>query len=242
MPRASSRRRPTSSWTLATCARTRCVYREATPPPIPSAFPEAAMSWTLIGLLGTYHGLNPAMGWLLATALGLQEQRASAVMRALPPIFLGHAASVAVVIAAAGVADSLVPGATLRWIGAAVLLGSSVVVLRRRAHPRRAGMRLGSGGLVMWSFVMASSHGAGLMLLPALLGARTGGQHIDHGAMTASATVLVVHSAAMLLAMTTAALVAFRLTGVGVLRRIWINTDVLWSIALAASGIVLLLT
>ena len=199
------------------------------------------MSWVVIGLLGTYHGLNPAMGWLLATALGLQERRASAVMQALPPIFLGHAASVAVVIAAAALADSLVPTPTLRWIGAAVLLGSSVLVLRRRAHPRRAGMRLGPGGLVAWSFVMASSHGAGLMLLPALLGARAD-PHADHGVMTASATVLFVHSAAMLLAMTAAALVAFRLTGVGALRRVWVDTNAVWSIALAASGIMVLLT
>src|SRR5687768_17210534 len=171
---ASSRQRPISSWTSATCARTRCVSREGTPPPIPSAFPEAAMGWMLIALLGAYHGLNPAMGWLLATALGFQEQRASAVVHALPPIIVGHAASVAVVIAAATLADSFVPAATLRWIGAAVLLGSAALVFRRRAHPRRAGMRLGPGGLVAWSFVMASSHGAGLMLLPALLGARTG--------------------------------------------------------------------
>ena len=196
------------------------------------------MSWMLIGLLGTYHGLNPAMGWLLATALGLQERRATAVMQALPPIFLGHAASVAVVIAAAALADSLIPTATLRWIGAAVLLGSSALVFRRRTHPRGGGMRLGSGGLVAWSFVMASSHGAGLMLLPALFGAT----HAHHGAPPAGFAVLVVHSAAMLLAMTTAALVAFHLTGVGALRRMWIDTDAVWSIALAASGVMLLLS
>ena len=200
------------------------------------------MSWMLIGLLGTYHGLNPAMGWLLATALGFQEQRASAVVQALPPIIVGHAASVAVVIAAAALADSLVPAATLRWIGAVVLFGSSALVFRRRSHPRRAGMRLGPGGLVAWSFVMASSHGAGLMLLPALLGARTDATHGDHAVMTASVGVLIVHSVGMLLAMTTAALLAFRLTGVGALRRVWIDTDAVWSIALAASGIVILLT
>ena len=196
------------------------------------------MSWMLIGLLGTYHGLNPAMGWLLATALGLQERRASAVMQALPPIFLGHAASVAVVIAAAALAGSLVPVNTLRWIGAAVLLGSSVIVLRRRAHPRGGGMRLGPRGLATWSFVMASSHGAGLMLLPALLGAT----HTHHGGPPTGVAVLLVHSAAMLIAMTAAALIAFRLTGVGLLRRWWVDTDLLWSIALAASGIMLLLT
>lgn len=200
------------------------------------------MGWMLIGLLGAYHGLNPAMGWLLATALGFQEQRASAVVLALPPIIVGHAASVAVVIAAATLADSIVPTDTLRWIGAAVLLGSSALVFRRRSHPRRAGMRLGPAELVVWSFVMASSHGAGLMLLPALLGAGADAPHGDHGVMTTSASVLAVHSAGMLLAMTTTALVAFRLTGVGALRRVWIDTGAVWSIALAASGIVLLLT
>lgn len=200
------------------------------------------MGWMLIGLLGAYHGLNPAMGWLLATALGFQEQRASAVVHALPPIIVGHAASVAVVIAAATFADSFVPAATLRWIGGAVLLGSSALIFRRRVHPRRAGMRLGPGELVVWSFVMASSHGAGLMLLPALLGAGADATHGDHGVMTTSVGVLVVHSAGMLLAMTTAALVAYRLAGVGALRRVWIDTDAVWSIALAASGIVVLLT
>jgi hypothetical protein len=197
------------------------------------------MSWVVIGLLGTYHGLNPAMGWLLATALGLQERRAGAVLRALPPIFLGHAASVAVVISAAALAGSVIPAAPLRWIGASVLLGSSVLVFRRRAHPRRAGMRLGAGGLVAWSFVMASSHGAGLMLLPAMFGATSA----HHARPPAGVAVLAVHSVAMLIAMTAAALVAFRLTAVvGALRRLWIDTDAIWSIALAASGAVVLLT
>jgi hypothetical protein len=199
------------------------------------------MSWMLIGLLGTYHGLNPAMGWLLATALGLQERRASAVVRALPPIVLGHAASVAVVIAAAALANRLVSAVALRWIGATVLLGySALLLLRRRAHPRRAGMRLGPGGLMAWSFVMASSHGAGLMLLPALLAAGTDATHAEHGVTTAGVAVLLLHSAGMLLAMTTAALLAFRLTSLGVLRRVWIDTNAVWSIALAASGIMVL--
>ena len=114
-----------------------------------------------------------------------------------------------------------------------------IFVFRRRAHPRRAGMRLGAGGLAAWSFVMASSHGAGLMLLPALFGAT----HAHHGDQPAGVAVLAVHSVAMLIAMAAAALVAFRLTGVvGALRRVWIDTDAIWSIALAASGVMLLLT
>jgi hypothetical protein len=199
------------------------------------------MSWTLVLLLGTWHGLNPAMGWLFATALGLQERRASAVVQALPPIVLGHAASVAVVLALAAGAERLVSPEALRWGGAALLLGYATLLALRRTHPRRVGMRLGTGGLFVWSFVMASSHGAGLMLLPVLLALPgAGGAHVHHGVAADGSAVLVVHTAAVLLSMTTAALLAFRLSGVGFLRRAWFNTDMIWSGALAASGIVVL--
>lgn len=200
------------------------------------------MSWTIAALLGTYHGLNPAMGWLFAAALGLQERRAGAVVQALPPIVLGHAASVAVVVALATEAGRLVPVETLRYVGAALLIGYAALLLRRRSHPRGARMRLGAGGLFAWSFVMASSHGAGLMLLPLLLAARPGAgmTHAHGGGAMWGAGMLAVHTAGMLLAMSAAALLAFRLSGVGFLRRAWIDTDALWSAALAASGIVVL--
>jgi hypothetical protein len=196
-------------------------------------------SWTMIALLGTYHGLNPAMGWLLATALGLQERRATAVMRALPPIALGHAASVALILAVASVAELFVPADTLRWIGGVVLIGYATLLLVRRSHPRRVGMRLGMLGLVAWSFVMALSHGAGLMLLPAVLGTSPSHAHAHAGA-SAGLTVLAIHSVSMLIAMTAVALLAFRLSGVGLLRRVWIDTDAVWAVALAVSGVVVL--
>jgi hypothetical protein len=200
------------------------------------------MTFLSVAALGAFHGLNPAMGWLFAAALGLQERSAGAVVRALPPIVLGHAASVAVVVAAAAGAEWLVPGGALRWAGAALPLGCAVLLLRRRAHPRRVGMRLGAGGLFAWSFAMASAHGAGLMLLPVLLALGHGADpgHVHHGIAADGTLVLAVHTAAMLLAMTCAALLAFRLAGVGVLRRIWIDTDVVWSGVLAASGVAVL--
>jgi hypothetical protein len=196
--------------------------------------------WTIVALLGTYHGLNPAMGWLLAAALGLQERRASAVLRALPPIALGHAASVALVLSVVWAAELLIPADILRWIGATVLLGYATLLLVRRTHPRRVGMRLGARGLVAWSFVMALAHGAGLMLLPAVLGSGAAHAHGQHGDGSTGLALLVVHSASMFVTMTALALVAFRLSGVGLLRRVWIDTDAVWAVALATSGIVVL--
>ncbi len=201
------------------------------------------MSWWIPVLLGAWHGVNPAMGWLFAVALGLQEQRAAAMLRALPPIALGHAASVAAVMGVALAAGRFLPPATLRIAGGAVLLGYATYLMVRRAHPRRVGMRLSARGLFAWSFVMASAHGAGLMLLPVVLGpAGMTGHHMHHN-MTAAgdASVLAVHSAAMLTAMATIAVVAYRAAGVGLLRRAWIDTDILWSGALAVAGVAVLL-
>lgn len=194
------------------------------------------MTLAIAALLGTWHGLNPAMGWLFATALGMQERRAGAVVAALPPIVLGHAASIATVVALTSLARRAVPPGVLRWSGAALLLGYAAVVLVRR-HPRRVGMRIGGRGLFAWSFVMATAHGAGLMLLPVLLPADGG--HAHHAASSGGG-VLVAHTVAMLVATTGAALLAFRLSGVGFLRRAWLDTTAVWALALAASGVAVL--
>lgn len=198
------------------------------------------MSWIVPAALGAYHGLNPAMGWLFAVALGLQERRSSAVLRALPPIALGHAASVAIVILAAAGASAIVPAPALRTAGAILLLGFAGLLLVRPIHPRWVGMRLGARGLAGWSFVMSSAHGAGLMLLPMLIPATAGSAHMAHGHTAARILTLAIHTAAMFGAMTVASLLVYHVLGVSFLRRAWINTEMLWAGALAASGLVLL--
>ena len=126
----------------------------------------------MLGLLGAYHGLNPAMGWLFAVALGLQERRRSAVLQALAPIALGHEASIAAVAVRWSPRPQVSAAAELlRPLARVVLVGFGVFkLLRPRSHPRWVGMRVSRRDLVLWSFLMSSAHGAGLMLVPVLLG------------------------------------------------------------------------
>src|SRR5262249_20761338 len=120
--------------------------------------------------LGAYHGLDPSMGWLFAVALGLQERRRAKVFAALGPIALGHLVSIAAVVVLIGWARFATASALLRAAGAAMLILFGIFrYLRPRAHPRWVAMRVKWYELALWSFLMASAHGAGLMLFPILM-------------------------------------------------------------------------
>jgi len=196
-------------------------------------------AWLTLALLGGYHGLNPAMGWLFAVALGMQEERVAAVLRALPPIALGHAASIGIVIALVGAAEIVVPLVVLRVAGAAILLACAGFILARRMiHPRWVGMRVGFRDLVAWSFLMSSAHGAGLMLVPVLLHLPGAAGHRggDEAIAANGAAALAVHTGAMLAVMAAVALVVYRTVGVDLLRRVWVNLDVVWGGALVVAA------
>jgi hypothetical protein len=202
-----------------------------------------------LALLGAYHGINPAMGWLFAVALGLQEGRRRAVLWALPPIALGHLISVGVVAALVGVGQLALPPAPLRLVGAgAVIAFGCYKLVRPRSHPRWVGMRVGAHDLVLWSFLMSSAHGAGLMLVPVLLGpGAAASAHALHGHDTArlasetlglsqASLAALVHTTAMLAAMAVVAVLVYDRLGVGFLRKAWINTDVAWALSLVGAG------
>jgi hypothetical protein len=111
------------------------------------------------------------MGWLFAVVLGLQERRRSAVLRALPAIAVGHEASIALVAVLVALAQVFAAADLLRPLGAlALIVFGGYKLVRPRSHPRWAGLRVGLRDLVVWSLLMSSAHGAGLMLLPVLLG------------------------------------------------------------------------
>jgi hypothetical protein len=123
-------------------------------------------SWTMLLLLGALHGINPGMGWLFAVALGLQEEDGRAVWRSLLPLAIGHGLAIAVTVAVAVIVGLVLSPEVLRWIVAGALFGMGVFQLRRHRHPRWGGMRVSMRDLAIWSFLMASAHGAGLMALP----------------------------------------------------------------------------
>lgn len=200
-------------------------------------------TWGALFALGAFHGLNPGMGWLFAVALGMQERARTAVWRALLPLGLGHALAVAAAIAAAIALGVATPGETLRWIVGVVLIAFGVSRLVRHKHPRWASMRVGAGGLTLWSFLMASVHGAGLMVVPLYLtaAAATPACHAGEPHTTAAAfTATAVHAAGYLLVTGLLAFVVFEKFGLGLLRKAWINLDQIWAFALIATGIITL--
>jgi hypothetical protein len=203
-------------------------------------------------LLGAYHGINPGMGWLFAVALGLQERSARGVWRALPPIAIGHALSVALVLLAAALARVVVPYGVLKAIVAATLVTFGIYRLWRHRHPRFGGMRVGFRDLTIWSFLMASAHGAGFMLLPFLMRmspAEASAAGVDHTHHTAAAldgsslaTALGLHSLAYLVVTAIAAWSVYRWLGLALLRTAWFNLDWLWVGALVLAGILVLVS
>ena len=211
---------------------------------------DQAWPWLSLVALGGFHGLNPAMGWLFAVALGLQERRLRGVLAALGPIAAGHALAIGGVAAAIGLLGLVVPAAALLVGGGLALLAfAGWTVVRRFRHPRWVGMRVGARDLIAWSFLMATAHGAGLMLAPVLVHLGSGGLpageatagHAGHagavdGVLAPTLAAVGLHTAAMFAVMAVVALVVYQKIGVEVLRRAWINLDLIWVGALAVAG------
>jgi hypothetical protein len=216
--------------------------------------------WLALIALGAYHGLNPAMGWLFAVALGLQEGRREAVVKAFWPIALGHAAAVALVVAAVLGLQVVIPLEVLRYLAAGTLISFGLYKLIRRKHPRWVGMRVGFRDLTAWSFIMASAHGAGLMLVPVLLklsGSMHEMEHQAHKAQEhwghsvhlfltnpeslADLAAVAVHTLSMFAVMAVVALVVYDRLGLMILKRTWFNVDLLWAAALVGAGVITLL-
>ncbi len=192
------------------------------------------------------------MGWLFAVALGLQEQKRAAVLRALPPMVLGHALSVGIIIAAVLLARVSLPHRALKIAAATILFAFGLYRLLRSRHPSWVGMRVGFGDLTLWSFIMASAHGAGLMLVPLFLGSPDASDTHHHGSHDGTAFAnfsgpsllaasVAVHTLGYLLMTALVALLVYEKLGVAILRRAWFNIDLVWMVALMFTGVFILL-
>lgn len=194
----------------------------------------------MLFLLGAYHGINPGMGWLFAVARGMQEHRTRAVAWSLPPIALGHALSIGVVVLIAGLAQVALPLMYIRIGVAVALVALGVYKLIRSRHFHWGGMQVGFRELTIWSFLMASAHGAGLMVLPVVLA----GPHAHHHAACQGAGgvwATLIHTLGYFTVTAAAALLVYRKFGLAMLRRSWFNLDLIWAIALVVTGFVALL-
>ncbi|HVY58686.1 MAG TPA: hypothetical protein VHA77_12615 [Xanthobacteraceae bacterium] len=201
--------------------------------------------WLALVGLGLFHGANPAMGWLFAVALGLHRKSERAVFASLVPIAIGHAAAVALAMAAVIGLGTVVHTPFVIRLSGVILLGFAAFhAAYGRRHHIRVGMQTGLVGLLVWSFLMASAHGAGFMVIPALVpicSSSSAGLSVASGSVLAAAGALALHSAAMLAAIGTISITAYRWAGVGFLRHAWVNLDWLWTGLLSACGIALLL-
>lgn len=214
---------------------------------IAQAWIAQAWPWMTVAALGAFHGLNPAMGWLFAVGLALHRGSARPILWALPSIATGHAVSVALVIGAVLAVDVLIEPPAVRVVAGVVLLAwAAFHATYGRRHRVRVGFQAGVAGLAAWSFLMATAHGAGLMLVPALTplclsGPGAAGLAGPAEGWTALA-VLALHTGAMLAVTGAVAVVIYRWIGLAILRSAWVNLDALWTVMLAGIGGVLILS
>jgi hypothetical protein len=233
-------------------------------PQILSAIPHEAMApiFTMMAF-GAYHGLNPGMGWLFALSVGLQNRSDRAIWSSLLPIAAGHASSLALVAGLVFVSAHYISTPMLQITTALILIGFGIYkVFNYYRHPRWVGMQVGVRDLTWWSFLMATAHGAGLMIAPLILtmalpciGAETSsmamtGEHMHMAIAQVDAAIgadlsivlgILMHTLAMLAVMALVAWFVYKRFGLKILRSHWINFDLIWAAALLIAGVVALL-
>jgi hypothetical protein len=206
--------------------------------------PAELWPWLALAGLGLFHGINPAMGWLFAVALGLHRHSRAVVLLSLVPIALGHAVAVAVVVFAVLALGIVIDhGMLSRAAGVILIAWAAWHAIYGQRHRLRVGMQTGLAGLALWSFLMASAHGAGLMLIPVLiplcLSGAAGGMTAASGSVALAA--LALHTGVMLATIALVSLLVYDWVGLAFLRTAWINLDLVWVLALGICGALLLI-
>jgi len=162
--------------------------------------------WLAVVASGVYHGVNPGMGWPLAVSAGLMGKGRRDLIASLGPLGAGHFLAMAGILAPFAAMTALVAWQREIRIGAGLLVIAAGVYFLVARHPRFLA-RIKPTQLALWSFAVATAHGAGLMLLPIYLGICAAGEQ-DAGHQAAAAlmrgnlgtaiAVSIVHATAMI--------------------------------------------
>ena len=209
-----------------------------------SAIQTELWPWVTLAGLGAFHGLNPAMGWLFAVALGLHRHNRRLVWLSPLPIAIGHALSIGVVAGAFLLAGFVVDLRAIRIGAGLILIGWALYHWRYgHRHRVRVGMQAGLAALAVWSFLMATTHGAGLMLWPVLMPLcfSAASEPFSIGLLPTALLGIGIHTLAMLIVTTAIAVAVYEWIGLEILRRAWFNVDRIWTLALLMAGGLLLL-
>ena len=200
--------------------------------------------WIAVIAIGAYHGFNPGMGWPLAVSNGMWAKQETAVFTTLFPLAAGHFLAMASVLLPFSLLFQYLDWSVAIRLGAGVLVVAfGVFKLFNRGHPRALN-RVPPSQLTLWSYLMATAHGAGLMLVPIYFGLCT--TNPSHAAMAAlmssgpamSVLVCVVHTLAMITAGGTMAWIVYRYFGLRLLRLAWLNLEAVWAVTLILTGMI----
>ena len=201
--------------------------------------------WGAVILSGVYHGVNPGMGWPLAVSAGLMEGRHRAMVKAIAALAFGHMLAMLAILLPFSMMTALIRWEMELRIGAgAVVIAAGVYLLINRRHPRFLA-RVAPSRLVLWSFLAAMAHGAGLMLVPIYLGI-CGADLGDSGHEAARdlmgqniASAFIVafaHTLAMTVSGAVIAAAIYFYFGLKFLSRTWFNLDLVWALSLISVG------
>jgi len=204
-----------------------------------------ALWWAVIAS-GLYHGVNPAMGWPLAVSAALMERRPAAMPAALAALASGHFIAMTAILLPFSLMTALVTWEReLRVAAGLVVAAMGLLLLFTRRHPRFLA-RVPPGKLVLWSFLAAMAHGAGLMLAPIDLGLCRDPAMLEAGHQAAGALmagnlwtallVAMLHTGAMSAAGGALAAGVYLWLGLKFLSRAWFNLDVVWALSLVVVG------
>lgn len=205
---------------------------------------DSVSAWLMVVILGTFHGINPAMGWLFVVALGLHRQSQRVVLLSVLAIGAGHALSIAIVVILTVLLGVMIDKELLQTLAGVLLIGwAGYHTFYGHRHRIRVGLQTGMAGLTSWSFLMATGHGAGLMLMPLLMpvdGSDGHGHHHAAASLIAALTAVAVHIAVMMTVIGIVSTIVYRWIGLGFPRRKWINLDLVWIVTLIGTGVFLI--